>query len=100
LIDWSSVKEPLTGFPLLQDMPWCRATRYQGISVYRRQFHLRGIIVDRPNELTQEQSRRLKLPDRDPYSGDFVIWAELTPAQRDDFKAVERILGDDQGRAA
>lgn len=33
-------------------------------------------------ELTQQQARKLGLPDRDPYSGDWLVWAaEPTPAQ-------------------
>jgi hypothetical protein len=41
-------------------------------------------------ELTIEQARRLRLPDRDPISGDWIVWAE-TPAEP--FADVRAILG-------
>jgi hypothetical protein len=50
-------------------------------------------------ELTPKQARRLRLPERCWLTSEEVIWAEPTPAQREDFDEAARILGDGE-RAA
>ncbi len=34
-------------------------------------------------ELTQQQARKLGLPDQDPINGEPIVWAEPIPAQQD-----------------
>jgi hypothetical protein len=48
-------------------------------------------------ELTQQQARKLRLPDHDPINSEPIVWAPIL-APRKDFEEAARLLGD--GRAA
>lgn len=49
-------------------------------------------------ELTQQQARKLRLPDVDPITSEPIVWAEPTPMPQKTFEEAAHILGG--GRAA